>query len=406
MNIQHFLRQTGENIATFKRRLISLSRFLLIFLVLPLVFPLLALSEEIDEVERFGGDFLQELTAAENLGMGGSFAGSVAGANSINNNPAGLALQNESMVSFNLTRFSRTANVISKLNNADKYEDYGEYNFEAWGIESLNFVFPAGKFGTIGLNAVFRHEGRFSRVDEEGKAVNTFPDNDFAFAFGYGRRLAAGTHIGFDAKFIRSKVQSEVDVQIDQSDEETEEVSKSVGNTGRGYAYNLGFVQYLNQHWRIGGVLRNLSNGLSFSSPEIPDKLRRDVIVGITYQRGDVSDTSFKFGCDVNPPFKDGIRGNMGGEIWYRQLIGLRLGYVKHTQKRFDPVLKLESDKVVEEERLFLTEGFTFGVGLKYNKLEINFAHTPQRKPQAKDDEMLRSEEGNSIVSFSVLQRF
>jgi len=378
--------------------------FLPVFLIL--FFPLVVLSEEGDEVERFGGDFLQELTAAENSGMGGNFAGSVAGANSINNNPAGLALQNENMVSFNLTRFAHTVAVISKRNNADKYEDYSKYDLEAWGIESLNLVLFAGKFGMIGLNAAFRHDGKFSRVDEEGKAVNTFPENDFAFALGYGRKLAAGAYIGFDAKFIRSKVQSEVDVQIDQLNGETQEVSQNVGNIGRAYACDVGFVQYLHQHWRIGGVIRNLSNGLSFSSPEIPDKLRRDVIVGITYQRDDVSLTEVKLGCDINPPFKDGIRANVGGEIWYRQLIGLRLGYVRHTQKRFAPVLKLNADKIIKEERLFLTEGFTFGAGLKHNKLEINFALTPQHIPHAKDDEVLRLENGDSIVSFSISQGF
>ncbi len=379
--------------------------FLSILLVL--VFPLVVLSEEGDEVERFGGDFLQELTAAENFGMGGS---SVADANSINNNPAGLARQNESMVSFNLTRFPRTVAIISKLNNADKYEDYSKYDLGAWGIESLNCVFSAGKFGMIGLNAIFRHEGKFSRVDEEGKAVNTFPETDFAFALGYGKKLTSGTHIGFDAKFIRSKVQA---IYINQSNEEMG-VTKNAGNIGRGYAYNLGFVQYLNQHWQIGGVIRNLSNGLSFSSPEISDearqllsygdKLRRDVIIGITYQRSDANDTSVKLGCDINPPFEDGIRANVGGEIWYRQLIGLRLGYVRHTQRQFEPVLRLSADKVIEEERLFLAEGFTFGVGLKHNKLEINFACTPQRKPQAEDGERLHLEEDNSIISFSISQ--
>ena len=378
--------------------------FLPIFLIL--VFPFTALSEAGDEEERFGSDFLQTLTGAENLGMGGNFAGSAAGVNSINNNPAGLALQREGMASFNLTRFARTVAIISKLNNVDKYEDYSRYDLESWGIETLNFVFSAGKLGMIGVNAVLRHEGKFSRVDEEGIAVNTFPANDFAFTLGYGRKLVAGAYIGFDAKFIRSKVQSEVDVQIDQTDEETEEISKSVGNIGRGYAYNLGFVQHLNRHWRIGGVIRNLSNGLSFSAPEIPDKLRRDVIVGVTYQRDDIGDTSFKFGCDINPPFSDGIRGNVGGEIWHRQLIGLRLGYVRYTQERFEPVLKLASGRIIKEERTFLTEGFTFGIGLKHNKLEINFAHTPQSQPKAKDDEHIRLEEGNSIVSFSLLQRF
>ncbi len=369
----------------FERAVLS---FLLILLACS--FPLIASSSENDDARRYSGNFLHELTAAAYNGMGGSFIGSVAGARSINSNPAGLAMVDKNKMELNLIRFSRTVAAFSKLNNAGKYEDHSQYDLPAYGLEVLNYEFPLGKIGTIGFNFVFRHEGQFSRVNNEGKAVNTVPENDFAFTLGYGKRIAPGAYLGVDSKLIRSKVQ---DVEGGE-------------NIGRGYAYNIGFIQHLNEHWRLGGVVQNLSNGLSFANEIIPDKLRREFIVGVAYQQGShqhSQDSTFiNLGLDFHFPSTDGIRANAGGELWYRQRIGFRLGYMRHIQQRFEPVINLNTDEVILEERLWITEGMTYGLGLRLHKWEFNFAYTPQHKPQAKDTEKIRIEKGNAIISFSL----
>ena len=357
-----------------------------IFIFLFFTFSSIALSEDNYDNRRLGGDFLQELATAEYRGMGVSFVGLVEGAHSLGNNPAGLALAEEnSSMSFNLTRFPRTVAVFSKLNDKDKYEDYSQYDFSPFGAELLNYVCPFGRLGTLGLGVVLRHEGRFSRVNDEGKAVNTFPENDFAVTLGYGKKLAPGAYIGFDAKVIRSKAQ---DLNGDDY-------------LGRGYAYNIGYLQRMNTHWKFGGVIRNLSNGLSFSNNEIPDKLRRDIIVGIAYQRENQRHSQ-RFGLDFNFPFKEGVNASIGGEFWYRQLIGMRLGYVRHIQKRFEPILHLNTGNMAIEERLWITEGFTYGLGLRLHNLEFNFAYAPQRKPEPQENEKLRLEKGNAVISFSI----
>jgi hypothetical protein len=373
----------------------SIQNFILIFLFL--TFSSIALPEDNSEFRQLGGDFLQELTTAENRGMGISFVGLVEGANSLGNNPAGLALVKEdNRMSFNMTRFPRTVAVFSKLNDRDKYEDYSQYDLSPFGTELLNYAHPFGRLGTLGFGVVFRQEGRFSRVDDEGKAVNTFPENDFAVTLGYGKNLAPGAYIGFDAKVIRSKAQD----------------LKGDDYLGRGYAYNIGYIQRMNTHWKFGGVIRNLSNGLSFASDEIPDKLRRDIIVGIAYQRENQRHSQ-RFGLDFNFPFKEcgfpplggqegGFNANIGGEFWYRQLIGMRLGYVRYIQKRFEPILHLTTGNTAIEERLWITEGLTYGLGLRLHNLEFNFAYAPQRKPETQENEKLRLEEGNAIISFSI----
>jgi len=356
-----------------------------IFIFLFLMFSSIALSEDNSEFRQLGGDFLQEITTAEHRGMGVSFVGLVEGADSLGNNPAGLALEEDNRMSFNLTRFPRTVAVFSKLNDRDKYEDYSQYDLSPFGSELLNYAYPFGRLGTLGFGVVFRQEGRFSRVDDEGKAVNTFPENDFAVTLGYGRKLAPGAYIGFDAKVIRSKAQD----------------LKGDDYLGRGYAYNIGYIQRMNTNWKFGAVIRNLSNGLSFASDEIPDKLHRDIIVGIAYQRENQR-YSQRFGLDFNFPFKEGVNANIGGEFWYRQLIGMRLGYVRYIQKRFEPILHLNTGNTAIEERLWITKGLTYGLGLRLHNLEFNFAYIPQRKPETQENEKLRLEKGNAVISFSI----
>ena len=61
-----------------------------------------------------------------------------------------------------MTRFPRTIALLSKPNfNAD-YEDYSRYEQRASGIETLNWAFPMGKFGTMGVALSTAHEDPFA----------------------------------------------------------------------------------------------------------------------------------------------------------------------------------------------------------------------------------------------------
>ena len=244
--------------------------------------------------------FLKQLQGAEYRGMGGSFVGVADGANAIGNNPAGINSGTGDRFVINMTRFPHTVVLLSKSNEAEKYEDYSRYEQNASGIETLNWAFPMGKLGTLGFAFSFAHEGSFRRVNHQGKAINSFPENNLAIGFGYGLNCFKGTTVGLDAKWIRSKV-------LDTSGTE---------HLGRGYAYNIGMIQQFGKAFQIGIVVRNLSNGLSFIEPNVPDKIRRDVIAGVTYQY-DISNIALRIGLDLHPPFTDGIRAN----IWYRGMV-------------------------------------------------------------------------------------
>ncbi len=335
------------------------------------------------------GEFLKQLLGAEHRGMGGSFVGSSGGANALGNNPAGISAARGDRFVIQMTRFPRTIALLSKPNfNAD-YEDYSRYEQRASGIETLNWAFPMGKFGTMGVALSTAHEGPFRRVNHQGKALNNFPENNLAIGLGYGINCFGGTVVGFDAKWLRSKV-------IDTSGD---------AHFGRGYAYNVGLIQHFGDAIQVGIVVRNLSNGLSFVDPAIPDNIRRDVIAGIVYQR-EISNINVRLGLDVHPPFSDGVRTNLGAEVWYRDRIGGRIGYLRDTEKRYASVILLEDNTFEMEERTWKTEGLCLGFGVRVANITLNAAYTPQFKPTVSENERIHIVQGTSVYTFSIGQDF
>lgn len=350
----------------------------------------LASAQTINADFRASADkFLRRLTAAEHLRMGDSAANSISGANALNSNPAGLSFIDSNHLITHTSRFPRTIAVIAKLNEVERYEDHSQYALPASGLEFVNYSRRLGTAGAIGFNFAVGHEGRFSRVNHLGKATNSFPETDFAVGLSYAVKPFRRFAIGADANWLRSKVQD----------------TESERHIGHGYAYNLGLIQQLGEHLRIGAVVRNLSNGLSFTDNSIPDRIRRDILLGGTYQFH-YKDVDIHLDLELNPPFGDGLRTNFGGTVWYRDFIGGRIGYLRHTEKRFGSVLSLETGQVDSEDRIWKTEGLSLGLGLQVRGFYINAAYTPQLRPVENDGEQIRIETGKSVYSFSIGQRF
>ena len=333
--------------------------------------------------------FLKQLLGAEHRGMGGSFVGATSGANALGNNPAGISVTKGDRFVIHMTRFPRTIALISKPNFNANYEDYSQYEQRASGVETLNWAFPIGKFGTIGFALSTAHEGNFRRVSHQGKALNNFPENNLAVGLGYGLNYFGSTVVGFDAKWLRSKVTDVLGVE----------------HFGRGYAYNIGLIQRFGDAIQVGLVVRNLSNGLSFVDPTIPDKIRRDVIAGITYQR-EIANTALRLGLDLHPPFSDGMRVNLGAEFWFHDRIGGRIGYLRDIEKRYASVFLLEDATLEMEERNWKAEGLCLGFGVRFGNIILNAAYIPQFMPTVSEDERIQIAQGSAVYTFSIGQDF
>ena len=333
--------------------------------------------------------FLKRLLSAEQRGMGGSFVGTSYGANAVGSNPAGISTAAGNRFVIHATRFPRTIAVLSKPNLNANYEDYSRYEQRAYGIETLNYAFPMGRLGTIGLGLAFEQVGPFRRVDHSGTALNSFPENNLAIGFSYGLKLLGGTRVGIDTKWLRSKVSDDAGAE----------------HLGHGYAYNVGISQQIGSRTSVGIVARNLSNGLSFSEPSIPDTMVRTIVAGIAHQYT-MSDVTLLLGLDVHAPFRDGIRANVGGEVWYRDSVGARIGYLRHTEKRYAQVFLLEDGVFEAEERLWKAEGFCFGIGVRFGSLILNVAYTPQFRPLAAENERVHIVQGEAVYTFSIGRTF
>ena len=342
-----------------------------------------------EEFHASTNTFLGRLASAKHLRLEDNSVSSISGTNALNSNPAGLSFINSTRLVTNISRFPRTVAIITKLNDLERYEDYNEYALRASGLEVINYSKPLGAAGGFGFDFAVGHEGRFSRVNHLGKATNSFPETDFAVGVSYAVKLFRGFAIGADARWLRSKVQD----------------AENNRHIGHGYAYNLGLIQQLGESLCIGAVIRNLSNGLSFTDSSIPDKIRRDVLLGGSYQFH-YRNVAIQIGLDLNPPFEDGVRTNFGGTVWYRDFIGGRIGYLRHIEKRFGSALSLETGQVEFEDRLWKTEGMSLGLGLQIRGIYINAAYTPQIRPAENDGEQIRIESGKSVYSFSIEQRF
>lgn len=333
--------------------------------------------------------FLKQLLGAEYRGMGGSFVGLTDGADALGNNPAGISIDSGNRFSLHMVRFPRTIVLLSKPNFDDNYEDYSQYEQIASGIETLNWVFPTGNFGALGLSISTAHEGSFRRVNHEGKALNNFPENNLAVGTSYGIKFLDSTYIGFDAKWIRSKITDESGIE----------------HFGRGYTYNIGLIQRIGERFQFGVVVHNLSNGLSFTEPTIPDRIQRSISAGCVYKH-DFSNASLSIGFDIHPPFNDGIRTNIGTEVWYLTRFGVRIGYIRDTDRRNASVSLLESTTVEMEERTWKAEGICLGLGVRIANWTLNAAYTPQYTPTVETDERIQIVQGGSVYTFSIGQSF
>ena len=333
--------------------------------------------------------FLKQLLGAEHYGMGGSFVGATRGAHALGSNPAGIGESTGNRFVIHATRFPRTITLLSKPNIDANYEDYSRYEQHASGVETFNWAFPIGKFGGLGVAIAFEQAGAFRRVDYLGKAVNSFPENNLAIGLSYGVNLFGGTILGVDTKWLRSKA-----IDTDGN-----------ADLGHGYAYNVGIIQRIGEAFQIGAVVQNLSNGLSFSDPSIPNTMERTIGTGIAYER-EISDVALRVGLDAHPPFRDGMRINIGAEAWYRYRLGMRIGYLRDTQTRDTPVLLLQDASFETEERLWKAEGLCFGIGFRFGNIILNAAYTPQFIPVVVDEERIHIVQGKAVYAFSIGQAF
>ena len=273
--------------------------------------------------------------------------------------------------------------ILARKNKTDYFSDKKIYHLSA---ERLDFVQLVSliKGNRLSLDFGFDRVGHFSRVNVEGKSVNAFPKTDMAFGLHYSKQFDQ-VLIGGDARWIRSKL-----------------LLEQKGQIGHGYTYNLGAIYDFKRNFRMGLVLRNMSNGLSFADDSVPDQVERDILVLGLY--------SFRFqdfNCsllvDVNPPFQNGVRAQVRSDINYKMLTW-QVGYRRYIDRRAYLFEIVESKELKVINRIWTIEGITLGGSVRLDSTVISISFEPQALPRVESGERVRVDRGGSVYMFSIRQ--
>ena len=261
--------------------------------------------------------------------------------------------------------------VISRMNVEDRFEDWKEFRYESLGAERAEFILPRGHF-TFHLGGAFAHRGKFVRVNEASEGVNTFPETDIKIWLGFAVQFYEHTAIGYRISFLRIKKPIEDGCDY-----------------GRGFAHDLGVYHRMGLTDMSFKVI-NLSNGLSFKEPDLPDELRRIYELQIVRS---LQPLGFPFTLDLNlrAPWRFGPRYELilyadWGERWR-----FGLGYTRETRR--------------VGERFWMMKGVKAVAHLRTKDVDLIGQIHPQWRPAPFSFERVRVEGFSPKISLELLRR-
>ena len=339
--------------------------FKLIFLLLVIVDVVLPQQLQVDNIPQSNANlFLRKLTLLETSDY--------------------LTLNCKSYLVYYSVRNPRlVATILTRKDKTGYFSDEKIYRLPAERLEFIRLV-SLIRENRLSLDLGFDHVGYFSRVDVEGKSVNAFPKTDMALGLHYSKQFYQ-VLIGGEARWIRSKL------LLDQK-----------GQIGHGYTYNMGAIYHSQRDFRMGVVLRNMSNGLSFADDAVPDQVERDFLIFGLYSF-QFQDFNCSLVINVNPPFKNGIRTKVHSNINYKT-ITWQVGYRRHVDRRTYPFEIVESNELQVSDRIWKIEGITLRGNVRLGATSISVSVEPQGHPAVQSGEMIRIDRGRAVYMFSIRQ--
>ena len=192
-------------------------------------------------------------------------------------NPAGLALQEGTEVSFTHAPW------LPAL-GADLSYEY------LTGKHSL------GSLGTVGAHLTYFNLGEQQATDDQGNSLGTFKSYELAAGVSYGKKITSGLSLGTGARFIYSNLTGGRDVE-----DASTTAGVSVG-VDLGLLYvgpNLGLGQ--SSRPRIGLNIANVGPGISYTEDtEFPDAIPTTIRFGAALDTQFDEFNRFTVAADVN----------------------------------------------------------------------------------------------------------
>jgi hypothetical protein len=210
----------------------------------------------------------------------------------------------------------------------------------------LTYVTPIQGIGAVGVGVVFLSYGTSDQTDTGGNLLSQFSSYEVSPAVYWGTKLLPDLAFGVGLKWIR--------IQLAPSN------LQGVGST---FGLDIGGLYRIPQaRLNLGANLQNLGPSVTFLNEDQKSPLSRNLKVGATWDALSSGEFRFLLASDFNQSLVTrGFRTyNNGFELKYHDQIAGRLGYYS------DP--------------LGYIAGLTYGLGLSWNGLGLDFASIPQAK--------------------------
>jgi hypothetical protein len=219
------------------------------------------------------------------------------------------------------------------------------YNYATW-------VQPVKGWGAFGVGIVFLSYGESEGTDPSGNSTGLFSSNEFSPAIYYGTQILQDLSIGASLKWIR--------IQL---------APNSQSGVGTTFGMDLAALYRIPQYRvNLGVNLQNLGPSVTFINEDQASPLSRNLKIGASYEVYSTQEIGVVAVYDFNQSLvTDEFRTyNYGAEVRaFEQLAG-RFGYYK------DPLGDIG--------------GFTFGVGVNWGNLNLDYGSIPQARDSGLDN--------------------
>ena len=213
------------------------------------------------------------------------------------------------------------------------------------------FVKPVQGWGAFGLGIVFLNYGSSDQTDGGGGVLGTFNSNEFSPAVYWGTRLLPDFSVGAALKYIR--------IQLAPS---------SLQGVGSTFGLDVGVLQRIPAaHLNLGVNVQNLGPSVTFINEDQASPLSRNVKAGFAWDAYSSKEFRTILVGDYNQSLvtSDFRTYNGGVELRYTDQIAGRIGYY------FDDLGDIQD--------------LTYGLGIGWRRLGIDFASIPQARNSGLD---------------------
>ena len=275
-------------------------------------------------------------------------------------NPAGLAGQRDRQLTFMHTNWLPA--LVS-----DMYYEYFGYSqyWKGWG--------------NVGVAFTFFNMGKQVYTTEYGVEQGTFHSYDAALSFSYGTYMSKRLAVGLTLKFIYSHL-----AEMGAGQERGKGIGSSV-------AMDLGVLYYTSiPGLKVGAALRNVGPKISYIDVAQADPLPTHITVGASWKVLDTEYNDILVVLDLYKPLvrREGTRLEALFSAWADEegkeeleQIDVHFG-VEYTYSSF---LALRAGYSYDKDGELKTP--TFGFGLKYNWIQMDYAYFPARNTALEDNQ-------------------